>query len=82
MSRRPSPVSPGQLRGQAAQRVTKAVIAGERPVVAGKDEQGEIALKPAPLSLMERLLVRGGAMPAPAPVPASKKRGRPRREAK
>lgn len=34
------------------------------------------------LTLIERLLVRGGAMPAPAPVPAPKKRGRPRKEAK
>lgn len=82
MSRRPSPISQGQLLGQAAQRVAKAVRAGERPGVLAKDEQGEFVTKPATLSLMERLLVRGGAMPAPAPVPAPKKRGRPRKEAK
>lgn len=82
MSRRPSPISPGQIQAQAVQHVAKAVRAGERPGVFAKDAKGDFVMKPAPLSLMERLLVRGGAVPAPAPVPAPKKRGRPRKEAK
>lgn len=46
------------------------------------DEEGPRVVKRKTLTLIERLLVRGGAMPAPAPVPAPKKRGRPRKEAK
>lgn len=46
------------------------------------DAEGAFVRKRQTLTLMERLLVRGGAMPAPAPVPAPKKRGRPRKEAK
>lgn len=39
------------------------------------------AVKRGP-SLLQRLLVRGGAVPAPLPVPAPKKRGRPSKGSK
>ena len=46
-----------------------------------QDAEGGYTRKRQTLTLIEKLLIRGGAMPSPAPLPAPKKRGRPRKEA-
>jgi hypothetical protein len=81
MSRRVRFVT-GGLSGSVGAKVGKSPGETLPTTETATDAEGAYTRKRKTLTLIERLLVRGGAMPAPPPVPAPKKRGRPRKEAK
>ncbi|PIF25932.1 hypothetical protein CLU88_0764 [Acidovorax sp. 56] len=81
MSRRVRFVT-GGLAGSMGPKVGKSPGETLPTTETATDAEGTYTRQRKTLTLIERLLVRGGAMPALPPVPAPKKRGRPRKEAK